>query len=113
MTSPEFSVSPGDAKNFTGIIPVYPLTEGLTQKWMRAFTASADQPGPKVTFTATVAGHRIIGATTGGDYRTHEGSGKADDRAALDEVPAADLVLGVGLDEVEFNRPNVLAGAVE
>ncbi len=41
MTSPEFSVSPGDAKNFTGIIPVYPLTEGLTQKWMRAFTASA------------------------------------------------------------------------
>ena len=40
MTVPEFSLS-ADSSSFTGIIPLYPLTEGITQKWLRSFIAGA------------------------------------------------------------------------
>ena len=39
MTEPEFIVlnNAGDEKSFTGIVPLYPIAEGLTQKWLRNF----------------------------------------------------------------------------
>ncbi|MEG1823567.1 MAG: ATP-dependent DNA helicase RecG [Cloacibacillus sp.] len=37
MASPEFAVGAAP-EAFAGIVPVYPLTEGLTQKWLRQFT---------------------------------------------------------------------------
>ena len=41
MTTPDFATSAEAKRSFSGIVPVYPLTEGLTQKQLRAFVREA------------------------------------------------------------------------
>ncbi len=54
-----------------------------------------------------------IGTAASGDDRTHQRGGQTNDRAALHEVATADFVLGIGLDQVELDRPHLAPSAIE